>query len=117
MLAECPHGLLMNATPNLVSGEVGRAAKDRLRKSSSVVVRTVSCEYEQGVLVLRGRVPTDYCKQLAQQTVTCFPGLTPVVNEIEVVASVSASVPHLPARRVFNAPRLEDVGFRHEAHD
>jgi osmotically-inducible protein OsmY len=104
MIAEPPLSLFMNATPTLVSGEVGRAAKDRLRKSSSVVVRSVSCEYERGVLVLRGRVPTEYCKQLAQQTVTRFPGLTPVVNEIEVVASTSSGVPHLPAGLVCNVP-------------
>jgi hypothetical protein len=54
MIAKLPQSVLMNAPPHLFAGDVGRVAKDRLRTSSSVVIRTVSCEYQQGVLVLRG---------------------------------------------------------------
>jgi hypothetical protein len=71
----------------LARDEIGMAAQDRLRKSSSVVVRSVSCEYEQGVLFLRGQVTTEYCKQLAEQTVAGAPGVTHVVNQIEVAAA------------------------------
>lgn len=49
-----------------------------------MVVRAVSCDYDQGVLVLRGRVPSYYCKQLAQETVAHVPGVTEVANAIEV---------------------------------
>lgn len=60
------------------------AARASLRRSSSIVVRAVSCDYDQGVLVLRGRVPSYYCKQLAQETVAHLPGVTQVANAIEV---------------------------------
>lgn len=63
------------------------AARASLRKSSSIVVRAVSCDYDQGVLVLRGRVPSYYCKQLAQETVAHLPGVTQVANAIEVDAA------------------------------
>jgi osmotically-inducible protein OsmY len=96
MIAEA----LMNYPPNVVVDEVARAARGRLRGSSSVVLRAVSCEYEQDVLVLRGRVPTEYCKQLAQQIVTGAAGLAQVVNEIEVTALSSSGVAHHPVSRV-----------------
>lgn len=63
------------------------AARDCLRKSSSTVIRAVSCDYNQGVLVLRGRVPSYYCKQLAQETVARVAGVTEVANAIVVEAS------------------------------
>jgi osmotically-inducible protein OsmY len=72
---------------DLACDEIGTVAQDRLRKSSSVVLWTVSCEHAQGVLFLRGQVPSDYCKQLAQQTVAGVPGVTQVVNQIEVAAA------------------------------
>jgi len=62
-------------------------ARECLRKSSSVVVRAISCDLDHGVLVLRGRVPSYYCKQLAQETVARVPGITAVTNAIEVAPS------------------------------
>lgn len=62
------------------------AARACLRKSSSTVVRAVSCDYDRGALVLRGRVPSFYCKQLAQETVARVAGDTQVTNVIEVEA-------------------------------
>jgi osmotically-inducible protein OsmY len=68
----------------LPSQGILEAARASLRKSASMVVRAVSCDYDQGVLVLRGRVPSYYCKQLAQETVAHVPGVTEVANAIEV---------------------------------
>ena len=66
--------------------EVARAAKDRLQSSPHPHVRAVSCEYDQGVLFLRGRVPSFYDKQVAQETVARVDGVAQVVNETEVAA-------------------------------
>ena len=64
---------------------VGQAALDRLRQSPHVALRAVSCQFEEGVLVLRGRVRSFYDKQLAQETIARVEGVARVVNEIEVV--------------------------------
>jgi osmotically-inducible protein OsmY len=56
-----------------------------LQKTGHLFSRAVSCEYDQGVLVLRGRVPSFYLKQLAQERVTSLDGISKVVNQIEVV--------------------------------
>lgn len=68
------------------SGQVMEAAKDRLENSPYRSVRRVSCEYDDGVLVLRGLLPSFYYKQLAQEAVVHLHGVLQVVNEIEVAA-------------------------------
>ena len=49
-------------------------------------VNRVSCEYDGGVLFLRGRSRSFYEKQIAQESVKGIAGVDRVVNEIEVVA-------------------------------
>ena len=68
------------------SGQVMEAAKDRLENSPYRSVRRVSCEYDDGVLVLRGLLSSFYYKQLAQEAVVHLHGVLQVVNEIEVAA-------------------------------
>jgi hypothetical protein len=78
-LSVISEGMTMNSdSPTL---NVVDVVRDRLRKSSSVVVRTVSCDYEQGVLVLRGQVPSEYCKRLALEAIARLPGVTQVADE------------------------------------
>jgi osmotically-inducible protein OsmY len=69
--------------PNL-SLMVGEIAQDRLRLVPDPGLRGVSCDYEQGVLILRGQVPAFYHKQLAQEAIVHVEGVTRVVNKIEV---------------------------------
>jgi osmotically-inducible protein OsmY len=66
--------------------QVTEAARRRLNKSPYATVRSVSCEYDGGMLRLRGRVPTFYHKQLAQEAVADLRGVLQVVNQTEVVA-------------------------------
>ena len=44
-------------------------AKERLKMAPSQAVRNVSCEFEDGVLFLRGQVSSFFEKQLAQEAV------------------------------------------------
>ena len=62
------------------------AAADRLRKSAYTILRGVSCEYDEGRLVLRGRLPSFFHKQLAQVAVAGLADVSQVVNQIEVAA-------------------------------
>ena len=63
-------------------------AKDRrqscLRRSPYNDLRTVKCEYERGVLTLRGTLATYYHKQLAQEAVRDVAEVRQVVNRIVV---------------------------------
>ena len=59
-----------------VSEDVTAKAKERLKMAPYLPVRNVSCEYDDGVLILRGEVPTFFEKQLAQEAVFKLEGVT-----------------------------------------
>lgn len=61
-------------------------AESRLRGNAYLALQNVSCEFRQGVLTLRGCLPTYYLKQMAQAAVAHVSGVERVVNEIEVLA-------------------------------
>jgi osmotically-inducible protein OsmY len=63
-------------------------AEHRLRCNSYLALKNVSCEYREGILTLRGCLPSYYLKQMAQTAVAHLEGVRQIVNEIEVVASV-----------------------------
>jgi osmotically-inducible protein OsmY len=63
------------------------AAEGRLRGSSYLALRNVSCECKGGVLTLRGRLPSYHLKQVAEALVLGVEGVRRVENLIEVVAS------------------------------
>lgn len=69
--------------------KVTEAAKDRLRRTPYRALRALSCEYDQGVLFLSGRLPSFYQKQLAQEAVVGLAGVAQVINETEVVLASS----------------------------
>jgi osmotically-inducible protein OsmY len=50
-------------------------------------LRRVTCELYEGVLVLRGRVPSYYQKQLAQAMAARCAGVEEIVNKLEVMLS------------------------------
>lgn len=59
-------------------------ARTRLRDSLYTILQYVQCEYHDGVLTLRGRVPSFYMKQMAQEVVSKLHSVHRVVNLIEV---------------------------------
>ena len=61
-------------------------AERRLRGNAYLALKNVSCECRDGVLVLRGCLPSYYLKQIAQEAVAQVAGVRGVRNEIEVVA-------------------------------
>ena len=86
MLAVHPAGTesdTQNADPQAVA--------DRgLRSSCYAALKHVSCDYQGGVLVLRGSVPTYYLKQVAQEVVAHqFDKVERLENRIQVVRPAS----------------------------
>ena len=60
-------------------------AKTQLMMSAYAPVRRVSCEFEAGVLTLRGQVPTYFLKQIAQTVVlNRLEGIVEINNRLEV---------------------------------
>lgn len=67
--------------------DVTQRALERLRQSPHHSVRSVSCEFDRGVLRLRGRLSSFYYKQLAQEAVAHLCGVREVINEVVVAAT------------------------------
>jgi osmotically-inducible protein OsmY len=67
--------------------ETAEWAENRLRGNSYLALKNISCEFADGVLTLRGCVPSYYLKQVAQETVAPLEGVARVVNQIAVVAT------------------------------
>jgi len=69
---------------------VAELAESRLRSNSYLALKNVSCEYQQGRLILRGCLPTYYLKQLAQEVVARLDGVDQIVNQIDVLETATA---------------------------
>ena len=68
-------------------------AEGRLGRSAHAAVRAVRCEYRDGSLTLRGRLPSDHLKQVAQECVSEVVGVREVVNRIEVIEPSDRQAP------------------------
>jgi len=68
---------------------LGELAERRLRRSSYFALSTIGCTYREGVLTLRGHLPTHYLKQMAQETVGGLEGVHAIANQIEVRSPIS----------------------------
>jgi osmotically-inducible protein OsmY len=62
----------------------------RLRQDQCLRNRDVTCEFHEGVLILRGCLPTYYLKQLAQTLAAQVDGVQQLDNRIEVPAPPTA---------------------------
>jgi osmotically-inducible protein OsmY len=70
------------------SFEIAAIAEACLSASSHPALRKVFCKYDDGVLVLRGRLNSFFHTQLAQETVRKVAGVERVVNQIEIVTQM-----------------------------
>ena len=66
------------------NGDVAKTAEKRFQSSPYVALRSIVCEFHEGVLVLRGQVPSYYLKQLAQELVRDLDGIGVIVNVVDV---------------------------------
>ena len=77
--------LHISATVLAESG-VEMKAGARLRQAPYAALRQVSCRLRDGVLTLRGRVPSYYLKQTAQALLISLDDVLQINNELDVVS-------------------------------
>jgi osmotically-inducible protein OsmY len=65
---------------------VQKEAQSRLHNSGYHELCLVSCDFHEGVLTLRGQVPSFYLKQVAQELIRRLNGAEEVNNRLEVSA-------------------------------
>ena len=61
-------------------------ARQRLHARGYEELRSITCEYHEGMIILRGRLSSFYLKQLAQEAIRTQPGVTIIVNTTNVAA-------------------------------
>jgi len=71
--------------------DIAQQAEERLRGNSYLALRNISCEYREGVLTLRGRLPSYYLKQIAQNLVAELDSVHTLVNAIDIAIPVQCS--------------------------
>jgi osmotically-inducible protein OsmY len=64
-------------------------AERRLRSHPYLALKNVACDYQGGVLALRGCLPSYYLKQIAQEAVASLAGVERIDNQIQVVTPAS----------------------------
>ena len=72
--------------PATSQASINELAERRLRSNSHLALKGVSCENLDGVLFLRGRLPTYYLKQLAQEAVVGLAGVQRIDKQIRVIS-------------------------------
>jgi DNA-binding response OmpR family regulator len=86
-----PIGELEDALESARKRLVAALAKARLEASPYRSIRSLSCEFEDGVLVVRGQVRSYFQKQLAQTAVSAVAGMAAIGNQIEVLDSFESA--------------------------
>jgi hypothetical protein len=66
--------------------DIARVAERRLHDHTYPALRNVSCENRDGTLILHGRVPTYYLKQIAQELIFRMQEIQHIDNRIVVGA-------------------------------
>jgi osmotically-inducible protein OsmY len=59
-------------------------AKRQLREREHYSIRSIRCDFHEGILTLRGCLATFYLKQVAQTLVTKVEGVQLIDNRVEV---------------------------------
>lgn len=86
-----------------ICDEATRQANAVLQGSRYLPLRDLHCDFHEGVLTIRGKVPTFYLKQLAQTIVGSVVHVEEINNHVEVVWP--------PARQPDNSSRRTMAGF------
>ena len=66
------------------SNSISLKANELLRERLPSATCDITCEYKEGMILLRGQLSSFYHKQLAQEAVRKLDGVQQVVNRIEV---------------------------------
>lgn len=66
---------------------VQEQAQAQIHAATYGAIEGAHCHFEDGVLLLHGRVRNFYSKQLAQEAVGRIPEVVDIVNHIEVIST------------------------------
>jgi osmotically-inducible protein OsmY len=82
--------------------KIADLAEQRLRKSPYFFLKKLRCDFNDGVLTLRGHVPQAQLKPIAEQIVSRVEGVEKIVNRVEIFDPVAG--PGGSATNILPAP-------------
>jgi osmotically-inducible protein OsmY len=82
---ELPAGTIDDRS--VLASQIADQARQRLGGTSYQFLRFVECCFQNGVLTLRGRVPSFYLKQMAQTVLANLEGVERIDNRVDVVSA------------------------------
>ena len=76
-----------------MTGDVMKRVKGTLSRSCHFTRhwREITCQYKDGVLILRGNVPSFYLKQVLQSILKDTPGVRRIDNRVDVISAAGLS--------------------------
>ena len=72
------------STTQTVQSDVAEQAERLMRRNGHLCQQNVSCDFREGVLVIRGVVPSYYLKQVAQEVVASLAEVVRIDNQLSV---------------------------------
>jgi hypothetical protein len=72
--------------------KIGELAEQRLCESPYFFLRKLRCDFNCGVLTLRGHVPQGQLKQIAEKIVSRVEGVEQIVNRVEIFDPVAGPI-------------------------
>ena len=80
----------------LGSDQIERLARERLSRSApeAFYLKDVSFELRDRTLILRGRVPTNYMRQMLESLLSDLDGISELDNRVSVVSATGVSGTH-----------------------
>jgi osmotically-inducible protein OsmY len=89
--------LVVRAVPAIGQpSDPANLAQAKLKASPYLALRTLTCDSHEGVLAVRGQVPTFFLKQMAQSAVRDVPGVEEINNQVLVVPPSAQHIPTAP---------------------
>ena len=73
-------------TQSLEDGRLAARVERALRATGYAPLRSVAVSANAGVIIILGRVPSYFLKQIAQATALAVPGLQQIQNRLDVVS-------------------------------
>ncbi|HEV3339332.1 MAG TPA: BON domain-containing protein [Pirellulales bacterium] len=82
-----PHNRFVTASYHqrpLNDALIAHRARQTLRSSSFVSLRRLTCDVHEGMLTLRGRLPSFYARQIALSLMADIEGVEEITDRVEV---------------------------------
>jgi hypothetical protein len=97
----------MEASNNWALGiwETVKTAERLLRQSAYLELRNLKCDFHEGVLTIRGHVPSYFLKQLAQSLLLNIDGLLELNNQLVVLAPGESRSANFHSTNIYRYPQ------------